>query len=104
MKGLIAGGLLLFAFAAPALAENSPEDLLRRLTQGAQQGDVRGFVSNLSSASQRELASLEAAETALSRATELRSRIGPAFWQGSFCASGRRRWRSQICPRAAAEP
>lgn len=70
MNRVIAGGLLLFAFVAPSLAENSPEDLLRRLTQTAQQGDTRGFVSNLSSASQREFANLQTAKTEFSRAQQ----------------------------------
>jgi hypothetical protein len=70
MKRVIAGGWLLFALAAPALAENSPEDLLRRLTQTAAQGDARGFLSNLSNASQREFANLQTAKTEFSRAQQ----------------------------------
>jgi hypothetical protein len=85
MKRAIAGATLLIALAVPALAANTPQELLQRLTQAAREGDSRGFVSNLSSTSQREFANLETAKTQLYQAQQsFAAALDQRFGKGHF--------------------
>jgi hypothetical protein len=57
--------LPLVALASPAIAANTPEALVRELTQAAYNGDEKAFVANLTGDTQRAMAEVDATSSKL---------------------------------------
>jgi hypothetical protein len=65
MKRMNAIAVLLIALAGPALAANTPVQLVQALTKAAHNGDVRGFLANMSVSSQLAFTDADATQAGL---------------------------------------